>query len=123
MLVRAINLWQVLLFTAILLLMFSARSIGAGIQSFAVSGGDAAQTLKQFAKQAGLSIVCDPQGVQGVQTRGVMGRFIPEDALERMIDGTPLVFKQDLETGAIAVTRSEASVAELTTQRPEHKPK
>ena len=42
--------------------------------------------------------------------------FIPRDALERMLEGTPLVFKEDLETGAIAVTRSEISAADQSTE-------
>ncbi len=43
----------------------------------------------------------------------------PKDALERMLEGTPLVFKEDLESGAFAVTRSEIPSLDQTTQNTE----
>ncbi|MBC9867634.1 MAG: hypothetical protein F7O42_07090, partial [Opitutae bacterium] len=101
---------------AAFLLMCSAQLIASEIQSFDLDGGDAGLTLKHFAQQARLDIVFDPQSVAGVQTREVVGLFLPKVALERMLYGTPLVFKQDLETGAVAVTRSKDPPEDLETQ-------
>ena len=101
---------------AAFLLMCSAQLIASEFRSFDLDGGDAGLTLKHFAQQARLDIVFDPQSVAGVQTREVVGLFLPKVALERMLNGTPLVFKQDLETGAVAVTRSKDPPEDLETQ-------
>lgn len=122
MLVSTHAYWRRLLSAAVLLIMFSARSIASDIQSFDLDAGDATQTLKEFAKQSRLSIVFDPQGVKGVQTQEVVGMLLAKDALERMLESTSLVFNEDLETGAFAVTRSEVPAASLTTQSTEPKP-
>ncbi|MDA0350264.1 MAG: TonB-dependent receptor plug domain-containing protein [Verrucomicrobia bacterium] len=124
MFVSTHDFWRGLLSAAVLLLMFSARSIASDIQSFDLDGGDATQTLKEFAKQSRLSIVFDPQGVKGVQTQEVVGMLLPRLALERMLEGTPLVFKQDLETGAFAITRSEIPSLDqvIITSESEQKP-
>lgn len=45
--------------------------------------------------------------------------WLPNDALERMLEGTQLISEQDLESGAFAVTRSKEPVAGKTKQRPE----
>lgn len=74
---------------------------------FDVGAGRAAKTLKQFAKQARLGIVFDPRSLEDVHTNEVAGLLIPSDALMRMLDNTSLVFDQDDETGAFAVTRSD----------------
>ncbi|MCB1121123.1 MAG: TonB-dependent receptor, partial [Verrucomicrobiae bacterium] len=87
--------------------MLTAETIADTPRSFSVEAGEADVTLKLFAKQAMLSIVYDPRSVADVETNEVVGRLIPEDALARMLEGTPLVFRQDLETGAFAVTRIE----------------
>ena len=94
--------------------MCSAKSLAQDVQSFELDKGDAGFTLKQFAMQAKLSIVYDPRSVAGIQTQEVIGVMLPSIALERMLEGTPLVFEQDEETGALAVTRSETPIADQT---------
>lgn len=86
---------------------------------FDLDKGDAKQTLKQFAKQAQIGILFNPPSISGVRTNEVVGKFTPRVALERMLEGTPLVFKEDLETGAFAVTRSEIPSPDQTTQNTE----
>ena len=119
MFVSAQGLCRRLLSAAVLLLVCSAGIIASEIQSFDLAGGDADLTLKQFAKQARSEIVYDPQSVKGIQTREVVGLFEPRNALERMLESTPLVFQQDLESGAFAVTRSEIPSPNQTTQNTE----
>lgn len=77
------------------------------MQSFDMEADDAALTLKEFSRQAKAGIVFDPESVKGVRTQGVTGMLLPSEALGRMLEGTPLVFKQDLKSGAFAVTRVE----------------
>ena len=102
--------------------MLSADPIADVTRSFDLEAGDAGTTLKLFAKQAELSIVYDPRIVEGVETNEVVGWLIPQDALERMLEGTSLVSKEDSETGAFAVTRSEILSPDLETQNPETPP-
>ncbi len=99
----------------LLLLMTSAGYITAETRSFNVEAGSASTTLREFAKQARVSVVMDRRDIQGVQTKEVSGLLIPIDALVRMLEGTPLVFKEDLDTGAFAVTRSEILSLDQTT--------
>ncbi len=79
------------------------------VASFRVPQGDATRTLKQFARQAQRSIVFDTHQVEGVETNAVAGKLKPVEALRLLLEGTPLRFDQDLQTGAIAVGRSVRS--------------
>ena len=99
--------------------MTSACEIAAQTRSFDLGAGNASTTLREFAKQAKVSVVMDRQNVLGVQTNEVSGLLVPSDALTRMLEGTPLVFNEDLETGAFAVTRSEIPSLDQTTQNTE----
>ena len=96
--------------------MMSAGQILAQTRSFDLDAGDANVTLREFARQARVSIVIDREDGQGVQTNEVLGLLEIQAALERMLEGTPLVFKQDLETGAFAVTRSISMTGAPLTQ-------
>ena len=108
------DFWRRFLCAAALLAMCSAESIATEVQIFDLDEGDAKLTLKQFAKQAQIGILFNPPSISGVQTNEVVGKFTTRVALGRMLENTPLVFKEDLETGAFAVTRSEVSIADLT---------
>ena len=99
--------------------MMSAAKMAAQTRSFDIEAGIAQTTLREFARQARADVVMDRRDVQGVQTNEVSGSLIPRIALERMLEGTPLVFKEDLESGAFAVTRSEIPSLDQTTQNTE----
>ena len=105
-----------LLAVALLFLMTTACQLAAQTRSIDVEAGSASATLREFARQARVSVVMDREKVEGVQTNEVSGLLIPKQALERMLEGTPLVFNEDLETGAFAVTQSIVSLADETTQ-------
>ena len=89
----------------VLMIVSSSTSIADEARSFDVDAGQAVKTLKLFAKQSELGIVFDSRSVKDVRTESVVGLMIPSDALERMLENTPLVLDQDDETGAFAVTR------------------
>ena len=111
--------WRRFLCAAALLAMCSVQSIATELQIFDLDEGDAKLTLKQFAKQAQIGILFNPPSISGLRTNEVVGKFTPRFALERMLEGTPLVFNEDLETGAFAVTRSEIPFPDQTTQNTE----
>lgn len=88
------------------------------VRSFDVPAGDAAQTLKQFATQAGREIVFSPANVAGVQTRAVQGELAPRAALDLMLEGSGLVAREDNKTGAFAVRAAAESEAKNDPSRP-----
>ena len=104
---------------ALFLLMMSASQIAAQTRSFDIEAGNANTMLREFARQALVDVVMDRRNVQGVQTNEVSGLLEPRIALERMLEGTSLVFKEDLVSGAFAVTRSEIPSPDQTTQNNE----
>jgi hypothetical protein len=71
--------------------------------------GFATQTLKEFARQANVEIIFDPQSVYGVKTHAVSGEHEPRAALRIMLKDTPLSVDFDEATGAYAVIRIELS--------------
>ena len=69
--------------------------------------GEATHTLKEFAKQAEVEILFNPQAVYGVKTNAVVGEYYPHSALRIMLADTILKIDYDEETGAYGVMRDE----------------
>ena len=99
--------WRTVSFAVLAVIALSTYATAETARQFDVEAGPASQSLKRFAKQAKLGIVYDPRDVKGVQTHSVAGLLIPSEALRRMLENTSLVFDQDEETGAFAVTPVE----------------
>src|SRR5690349_24122242 len=59
-------------------------------RTYNLPSGDAIQTLKRFAQQAGREIVYPVDQVRGVQTKAVHGEFTALEAITRMLEGTTL---------------------------------
>lgn len=74
-------------------------------RSFNLPAGEAAQTLKQFAAQAGREIVFAPNAVAAIKTNQVKGELTPKEALDQMLARTELVATQDAKSGAFSVRR------------------
>ena len=72
-------------------------------RAFDVSAGDAATTLRQFSKQAGVPLLVSSEDIRGIKTAAVQGRFSPLVAVQRMLVNTRLIAREDGATGAIAV--------------------
>lgn len=72
---------------------------------FDVPAGEAVETLRLAAQQAGKEIMFPADTVRGVQTAAVKGEFTPLAAFNRMLADTPLMVVQDEKTGAFAVSR------------------
>ena len=87
-------------------------------KSFSVPAGAAAQTLKQFAQQAGREIVFSPEVVGDVKTRAVEGELTPRAALDAMLAETGLVGAQESKTGAFAVRRRAGAAPEKNAPSP-----
>lgn len=78
-------------------------------RSLDIPAGFATQTLKEFARQAKVEIIFDPQSVYGVKTQSVKGDYEPQAALRIMLKDTPLSVDFDDESGAYAIIRIELS--------------
>jgi len=86
-----------------------AKAAEDGKKNYNVAAGDATETLKRFALQAGREIVYPIEQVRGVQTRAATGEMTAMEALTLMLTGTDLQAAQDAQTGALSVTRKSAA--------------
>jgi len=68
-----------------------------------VPAGEVAVALQQMAVQTGLQIIFRPDTLAGVQARAVHGSYFPQEALDLLLAGTPLVAVPDKASGAFAV--------------------
>lgn len=58
-----------------------------GVVDFNIPAGELATVLDQFAEQSGLQIVSQ-QSLQGVRVPALRGRYAPEEALKRLLQGS-----------------------------------
>lgn len=100
-----------------LLACFTARGQEAK-KSFDVPAGNAGQTLKQFATQAGVQIVFSSEVVGSVKTKAVQGELSARDALERMLHETGLVATEEKKSGAFAVRQKNSADLEKNVSGP-----
>lgn len=77
-------------------------------RTFDLPAGDAADTLRRFAQQAGREIVYPANEVRGHQTNAVRGELPVAEALRQLLAGTALVAELDRQTGAYAVRKGAA---------------
>lgn len=91
---------------ALFLCIVALRATEAPTKPFEVPAGDAASTLKLFVEQSGEQIAYLVDTVRGVTTHPVSGNLAPRDALNRMVEGTPLIVVQDEKSGALTVNRA-----------------
>ena len=83
----------------------TASAAEAARKAFDIPGGAASSTLKVFSTQAGGLLLFSSDAVTGVTTNSIKGEYVPQEALDRMLDGTRLVSRRDEATGALSVTR------------------
>lgn len=89
-------------------------------RSFAIPGGNAETTLRQFSQQAGVQFIFDTELVSGLRTAAVKGEYFPREALDRMFTGTGWTAVQDPKTGALALRKgtSEKNVPRAANTAP-----
>ncbi|MBI5768405.1 MAG: secretin and TonB N-terminal domain-containing protein [Verrucomicrobia bacterium] len=93
-----------LLLLACAFLAACAAFAAEAVRTFDVPAGDAADTLRRFAQQAGREIVYPAQDVRGRATNAVRGELPVADALRQLLAGTQLVATTDVKSGAISVS-------------------
>src|SRR5688500_7392459 len=81
----------------------------AATRSYDLPAGAAEQSLKLFSQQSGKGIVIGADAERGVRTNAVKGVLTPQDALQKMLEGTGLIATRDEKSGAFAIQRENAS--------------
>jgi len=79
-------------------------------QVFDVSGGDLKTALDAYIAQGGVQLLYKVDDVKGMVTRGVKGALPPQEALSRILEGTPLLTRRG-DDGAIVVYAAAAAAA------------
>ncbi len=89
------------------IVLLASGSLGAEPvrRRFDLPASTAERSLRQFATQAGITVIFPSDVVHGVQTAPVRGDYRPQEALERLLSGTVLAVVHDPDTGALTVTR------------------
>ena len=81
-----------LVFTLCLLATAFAPLIAAERRNFDVPAGPAQYSVRQFARQAGLSVMFEAGKLKGFRTRGLKGSFDTVEALAALLEGSGLEF-------------------------------
>ena len=87
-------------------------------KTFDVPAGDASETLKRFAQQAGQQVVYPANEVRGVRTAPVQGEFTVQDGIGRLLGGTELRATFDERSGTFAVARAAGPNASVAAPAP-----
>jgi iron complex outermembrane receptor protein len=78
-----------------------------------VPAGNLIEGLESLAKQCGVDVIYPSGELKGLKTRGVSGTLEPKEAFRKLIEGTPLILKEQgnalLITLPGASTRSQSS--------------
>lgn len=88
------------------------------LQSFDIAGGDLRSALDAYVAQGGVQLIYKVDDVKGFATRGVKGALAPQDALARILEGTPLNTRRG-DDGAIVVYTAAPVVTRPTTEEPQ----
>src|SRR5437879_8853273 len=71
---------------------------------------DLATALEQLSKQSGTDLVYRPEQVRGFSTHGLVGEFSAEEAVAKLLQGTPLTLSTD-PSGAMLIAAPSAWTA------------
>lgn len=86
-----------------------------------VPPGDLIAALESLAKQSGVEFVYQTNQLKGLRTRGVTGTMSPQQAVTKLLEGTPLKLRTDEVSGAMLIAPPRAnrdadkSVSQATT--------
>src|SRR5882757_10864799 len=81
-------------------LSINAFAIADSPKQINVPPGDLVLALEALAKQADVDLVYQAKRLAGLTTHGVKGRFTPQEAVVKLLEGTKLHVRIDETTGA-----------------------
>lgn len=88
-----------------LFLAFFLPLLAQDKKTFNLPAGPASDSLKAFATQSGLDVVFVSSATEGITTPEVRGELTPQEAIDRLLSGTPLVATTNGRSGGIKVRR------------------
>lgn len=74
-----------------------------------VPAGDLIAALESLAKQSGVEFVYQTNQLKGLRTQGVSGTMSPQQAVTKLLEGTPLRLRTDEASGAMLIAPPQAS--------------
>jgi iron complex outermembrane receptor protein len=80
----------------------------AQTRDYNVPAGSLKSALDSYAKQSGLQVLYRVKDLDGVRSAGVHGAASAEDAITRVLQGTPFIVRRD-SSGALAIMRGETA--------------
>ena len=92
-----------------LLAPFLAAASSGNKIAFDIPAAAAVQALKKFSTQSGQQLLYSNSEIAGVTTNSLKGEFTTDEALQRLLAGTPLVATRDQANGAVAIGREITS--------------
>lgn len=90
----------------------AAHAYAADPKRIDVPAGDLATALQALARQSGVELVYQSDQLKGLRTKGVTGEFTPEDAVTKLLEGTPLTFRKD-PSGAMLIAPPKTPLSSL----------
>ena len=79
-----------------------AASAHAQGRDFNVAPGDLKSALDAYIAQAGVQLLYRVDDIKGLSTKGIKGNLPPEEALAKLLEGTPMKVRRDA-SGAIVI--------------------
>jgi TonB family protein len=79
-------------------------------QQIDVPAGELITALKALTQQSGVDLVYRSEQLKGLSTQGVSGKFSPQEALTKLLEGTALTVKMD-PSGAMLIARAPQPAA------------
>jgi iron complex outermembrane recepter protein len=86
----------------------AAHAVADAPKPINIPAGDLRQALLKLSEQLGTEFVYRPEQVQGLRTAGAHGALTTEQAILRLLEGTPLVLRTD-PSGAMLITAASAA--------------
>ena len=83
-----------------------------------VPAGDLAGALNTLAKQSGTQLVYRADQLKGRRTPGVQGAASPDQALDRLLQGSGFAAKRDAASGAVLIVQADATPRRAPAPRP-----
>ncbi|HXW71112.1 MAG TPA: TonB-dependent siderophore receptor [Methylocella sp.] len=99
------------------------QEISDAVKAYAIPPGSMAAALTAFADMSGLHLLYDADVTLGLKTRGLSGRYSPQQGIEQLLSGTGLTYRFVRKGSAVSIilaqndtsTRSDAGAIELPT--------
>lgn len=94
------------------LISASALALADNARQVNVPAGNLIEGLESLAKQCGVDVIYPSNQLKGLKTRGVSGTLEPKEAFRRLIEGTPLILKE--QRSAVLISLPGASTRALS---------